>query len=114
MQERGTERLNRRERKSQTRERLIDAAAEVFAARGFETATLDEVASWAAWHSKARTAGKVPVHYTLKKYVHKPRGARAGLVYIEREKALLVRPVEPPREQMSDAPPPEPGSEAEE
>ncbi len=69
-------------------------------------ATLDEVASWAAWHSKARTAGKVPVHYTLKKYVHKPRGAKAGLVYIEREKALLVRPVEPPREQMSDSPPP--------
>ncbi len=69
-------------------------------------ATLEEVASWAAWHSKARTAGKVPVHWTLKKYVRKPRGAKAGLVYIEREKALLVRPAEPPREQMSDAPPP--------
>jgi predicted ribosome quality control (RQC) complex YloA/Tae2 family protein len=76
-------------------------------------ATLEEVASWAAWHSKARTAGKVPVHYTLKKYVHKPRGAKAGLVYIEREKALLVRPAEPPREQMSDAPPPGPEAGAE-
>jgi predicted ribosome quality control (RQC) complex YloA/Tae2 family protein len=67
-------------------------------------ATLEEVASWAAFHSKARTAGKVSVHYTLKKYVRKPRGAKAGLVYIEREKALMVRPVEPPREQMADAP----------
>jgi predicted ribosome quality control (RQC) complex YloA/Tae2 family protein len=67
-------------------------------------ATLEEVASWAAFHSKARTAGKVPVHYTQKKYVRKPRGAKAGLVYIEREKALMVRPVEPPREQMADAP----------
>lgn len=67
-------------------------------------ATLEEVASWAAFHSKARTAGKVAVHYTLKKYVRKPRGAKAGLVYIEREKALMVRPVEPPREQMADAP----------
>jgi predicted ribosome quality control (RQC) complex YloA/Tae2 family protein len=70
-------------------------------------ATLEEVASWAAWHSKARTAGKVPVHWTLKKYVRKPRGAKAGLVYIEREKALLVRPVEPPRSQMADAPEPD-------
>lgn len=67
-------------------------------------ATLEEVASWAAFHSKARTAGKVSVHYTLKKYVRKPRGAKAGLVYIEREKALMVRPVEPPKEQMADAP----------
>lgn len=67
-------------------------------------ATLEEVASWAAYHSKARTAGKVSVHWTLKKYVRKPRGAKAGLVYIEREKALMVRPVEPPREQMADAP----------
>ncbi len=66
-------------------------------------ATLEEVASWAAFHSKARTAGKVPVHYTLKKYVRKPRGAKAGLVMIEREKALLVRPTEPPREQMSES-----------
>ncbi|MCC6652471.1 MAG: hypothetical protein IT348_15075, partial [Candidatus Eisenbacteria bacterium] len=52
---------------------------------------------------KARTAGKVPVHWTLKKYVRKPRGAKAGLVYIEREQALMVRPVEPPKERMSDA-----------
>ena len=65
---------------------------------------LEEVAAWAAFHSKARTAGKVSVHYTQKKYVRKPRGAKPGLVYIEREKALMVRPVEPPREQMADAP----------
>lgn len=65
-------------------------------------ATLEEVASWAAFHSKARTAGKVPVNYTLKKYVRKPRGAKPGLVYIEREKTLLVRPVEPPKDRMSD------------
>jgi predicted ribosome quality control (RQC) complex YloA/Tae2 family protein len=67
-------------------------------------ATLEEIASWAAFHSKARTAGKVPVIYTQKKYVRKPRGAKAGTVYVEREKMLMVRPVEPPREQMADAP----------
>jgi len=66
-------------------------------------ATLEEVASWAAFHSKARTAGKVPVIYTQKKYVRKPRGTKAGTVYVEREKMLMVRPVEPPREQMADA-----------
>ncbi len=43
------ERLNRQERKSQTRERLIDAAAAVFARRGFETATIDEVAAAAGY-----------------------------------------------------------------
>jgi predicted ribosome quality control (RQC) complex YloA/Tae2 family protein len=66
-------------------------------------ATLEEVASWAAFHSKLRTAGKAPVIYTQKKYVRKPRGTKAGTVYVEREKMLMVRPVEPPREQMSDA-----------
>ena len=43
------ERLNRQERKSQTRERLIDAAAVVFAQRGFEAASLDEVAAAAGY-----------------------------------------------------------------
>jgi predicted ribosome quality control (RQC) complex YloA/Tae2 family protein len=68
-------------------------------------ATLEEVASWAAFHSKLRTAGKAPVIYTQKKYVRKPRGAKPGTVYVEREKMIMVRPVEPPREQMSDATP---------
>ncbi len=66
-------------------------------------ATLEEVASWAAFHSKARTAGKVPVIYTQKKYVRKPRGAKAGTVHVEREKMLMVRPVEPPRAQMPES-----------
>ena len=70
-------------------------------------ATLEEVASWAAFHSKSRTAGKVPVIYTQKKYVRKPRGAKAGTVFVEREKMLMVRPVEPPKEQMADAVEPE-------
>ena len=77
-------------------------------------ATLEEVAAWSAFYSKARTAGKVPVNYTQKKYVRKPRGSKPGLVTIEREKTLLVRPAEPPREQMSDAPPPIPEGDAEE
>jgi AcrR family transcriptional regulator len=44
-----TERLNRGQRKAQTREQLLDAATRVFAERGFETATLDEVAAAAGY-----------------------------------------------------------------
>lgn len=43
------ERLNRQERKNQTREQLIDAAARVFAQLGFEAASLDEVAAAAGY-----------------------------------------------------------------
>jgi AcrR family transcriptional regulator len=56
-----TERLNRQEKKNQTRERLLDAAAEVFAKRGFETATLDEVAAAAGY-----TKGAVYSNFTNK------------------------------------------------
>ena len=65
-------------------------------------ATLEEVASWSAFYSQARNAGKVPVIYTQKKYVRKPRGAKAGLVHVEREKLIMARPVEPPREALAD------------
>ena len=57
--------------------------------------TIDEVASWAAFYSQARTAGKVPVIVTQKKYVRKPRKAAAGTVICEREKTVMVRPKEP-------------------
>ncbi|HTM57331.1 MAG TPA: NFACT RNA binding domain-containing protein [Candidatus Udaeobacter sp.] len=58
--------------------------------------TIDEVASWAAFFSQARTAGKVPVIVTRKKYVRKPRKAPPGLAVCEREKTVMVRPTEPP------------------
>ena len=37
-------------------------------------------------------ASLVPVAMTEKKYVRKPRGARAGTVMVEREKVLMVPP----------------------
>jgi AcrR family transcriptional regulator len=43
------DRLSRQDKKSQTRDRLLDAAAEVFADRGFAAATLDEVAAAAGY-----------------------------------------------------------------
>jgi predicted ribosome quality control (RQC) complex YloA/Tae2 family protein len=65
--------------------------------------TLEEVAAWAAFFSKARTAGKVPVIWTRKKYVRKPRGGKPGLALCEREKMIMVRPVEPADESQSDS-----------
>ena len=65
-------------------------------------ATLEEVAAWAAFYSQARTAGKVPVIWTLKKYVRRPRKAPAGLATCEREKMIMVRPLEPPRSSLAD------------
>ena len=73
--------------------------------------TIEEVASWAAFYSQARTAGRVPVIWTLKKYVRRPRKAPAGLAICEREKTLMVRPVEPPRESLADHLPPEAAGE---
>ena len=64
--------------------------------------TVDEVASWAAFYSQARTAGKVPVIVTQKKYVRKPRKAPPGLAVCEREKTVMVRPKEPERGSMAD------------
>lgn len=44
-----TRRLDRRAMKARTRERLLDAAAEVFVRRGIEAASLDEVAEAAGY-----------------------------------------------------------------
>jgi predicted ribosome quality control (RQC) complex YloA/Tae2 family protein len=57
--------------------------------------TIEEVAGWAAFFSQARTAGRVPVIFTRKKYVRKPRRAPPGLAICEREKTVMVRPREP-------------------
>ena len=52
-------------------------------------------AAIAAWHSKARNAGRVPVKYTAARHVSKPRGAKPGSVTIKREKTVRVRPALP-------------------
>ena len=56
---------------------------------------LKKAASIAAYHSKAKTAGIVPVVYTFKKYVVKKKGDPAGTVHLLREDVLLVKPVIP-------------------
>ncbi|MDP4114583.1 MAG: NFACT RNA binding domain-containing protein [Bacteroidota bacterium] len=53
---------------------------------------LKKAASLAAYHSKAKTAGVVPVSYTFKKYVIKKKGMDAGKVALLKEEVLLVKP----------------------
>jgi predicted ribosome quality control (RQC) complex YloA/Tae2 family protein len=52
-------------------------------------------AAIAAWHSKARTSGLVPVAYTEKRYVRRPRKAPVGTAVMMREKVVMVRPAVP-------------------
>lgn len=49
-------------------------------------------AELAALHSDARHSSLVPVDYTLRKYVRKPRGAPAGKVLYQNEKTIFVTP----------------------
>ena len=56
---------------------------------------IEETAAIAAWHSKARNNSLVPVIYTERRYVRKPRKAKAGLVTVEREKSIMVAPGKP-------------------
>lgn len=53
---------------------------------------IEQAASIAAYYSKMKTSGLVPVAMTLRKHVRKPRGAPAGTVAVEREKVLMVPP----------------------
>ena len=64
--------------------------------------TLEEAAGIAAYWSKGKTARKVPVVYTLVKYVSKPRGGAPGKALLKREKTLMVEPALLPEEDQVD------------
>lgn len=49
-------------------------------------------AAIAAYYSKARGSGLVPVMVTRRKYVRSPKGAAPGAVRVDREDVLLVEP----------------------
>lgn len=56
--------------------------------------TLYEAAVLAAYHSKARQSGQVPVDYTLVKNIIKPNGAKPGMVVYNTNKTIYVTPDE--------------------
>jgi predicted ribosome quality control (RQC) complex YloA/Tae2 family protein len=67
--------------------------------------TLKRAAAIAAYHSKAREGGVVPVSCTRARYVTKPRGAEIGTVQIRKEVVLKVRPAAgEPAEEDADNP----------
>ena len=53
---------------------------------------LRQAAAVAAYHSKARTAGTVPVYCTRARYVRKPSGVKVGTVEVTKGTVLKVRP----------------------
>ena len=53
---------------------------------------IEETAAVAAFHSKAKNNSAVPVIYTERRYVRKPRKAKPGLVTVEKEKSMMVVP----------------------
>ena len=54
--------------------------------------TLEEAATLAAWHSKARMSSNVSVDYTTVKNVNKPSGAKPGMVIYVNYKTAVVTP----------------------
>lgn len=56
--------------------------------------TIDEAALLAAYYSKGKHSGNVPVDYTYVKHVSKPSGAKPGMVIYRENKTLFVTPEE--------------------
>lgn len=56
--------------------------------------TLEEAAIIAAYHSKAQGSVQVPVDYTEIRHVHKPNGAKPGMVIFENYQTAYVTPDE--------------------
>ena len=54
--------------------------------------TLYEASCLAAFNSKARQSQNVPVDYTEKKYVKKPKGSKPGMVIYENNNTIYVTP----------------------
>ncbi|SDI67264.1 Rqc2 family fibronectin-binding protein [Natribacillus halophilus] len=64
----------------------------VIRAEDFSDDTLSEAAQIAAYYSKARESGSVPVDYTLIRHVRKPNGAKPGFVTYDEQKTVFVTP----------------------
>lgn len=61
-----------------------------------------EAAALAAWHSKAKLSGQVPVDYVRVKYVKKPNGAKPGYVIFTNNSTVYVTPSENPQKDHND------------
>ncbi|HHX95837.1 MAG TPA: fibronectin/fibrinogen-binding protein [Clostridia bacterium] len=59
--------------------------------------TLLEAAMLAAYYSRGKLSGNIPVDYTLKKHVRKPIGAKPGMVIYDHHSTVYVKPESNPR-----------------
>ncbi|TMW73159.1 Rqc2 family fibronectin-binding protein [Alteribacter natronophilus] len=66
----------------------------VIRSQEFSDTTLHEAANLAAYFSKARSSGQVPVDYTLIRHVKKPSGSKPGYVIYDNQTTLFVTPDE--------------------
>jgi len=55
-------------------------------------AAIREAAGLAAYYSKGRQSGQVPVDYTLRRHVRKPAGAKPGMVIYDHQHTVFVTP----------------------
>lgn len=64
------------------------------AGKPYPTPVIEHAAALAARFSKRRTETLCPVQVTQRKHVHKIKGAAAGMVKLDREEVIMVRPAE--------------------
>ena len=60
--------------------------------KNFPDSVIEKAAAIAAWFSKRKTEGLVPVIYTPRKFIRKRKGAPPGEVVVDKEKVVLVQP----------------------
>lgn len=62
--------------------------------RTIPDSVIEGAAKLCVWNSKAKLSSQVPVDYTLRQYVWKPKGAKPGMVLYENYKTLFVAAAE--------------------
>lgn len=58
----------------------------------FPSEVIEAAAKMAAYYSKLKGSGLVPVTHTLRKFVRKPKGSLPGQVVVDKEEVILVVP----------------------
>jgi predicted ribosome quality control (RQC) complex YloA/Tae2 family protein len=62
------------------------------AGKTFPSNVVERAAALAAWHSKRRHETVAPVIMTKKKFVRKPKGLPEGMVVLDREEVVMIKP----------------------
>jgi len=63
--------------------------------QGVSSHVLQQAANWAAFYSKGKNQGLLPVIYTERKHVRKNKRLRAGQVIVDKERIIMAKPEKP-------------------